>query len=161
MRTIKISKIMKIKFLALIGVLFLTSFGNEAKAQEGKFYYAWVSVYDDGGDYTGHTFITPVQYVTNDCDYFISHSNAYAEESISVQFLNYVKAEYRLEDGYYFKNQDALGREFATVSAKYDSEYGDIVSGSTSKTDLLKWRREQMWEAKKITKVDDFEYLCD
>lgn len=150
-----------IKILAVIGVLFLTSFVNEVKAQEGRFYYAWVSVYNDGGDYTGHTFITSVQYVTNECDYSISHSSSATEESISVQFLNYVKAEYRLEDGYYFKNQDALGREFATVSAKYDSEYGDIVSGSTSKTDLLKWSREQMGEAKKITKVDDFEYLCN
>ena len=137
MRTIKKSKIMKIKFLALIGVLFLASFVNEVKAQEGMYYFAYAKVYEYSGtsgnlyqNYTGRYLITPVLF--SEC--------ARTKHFVLKQFQDYMEAEYNLA---------------------FESDARVYSTAFFSKADAEEDRRAIMKHAKRITKIYDFEYLCD
>ena len=127
-----------IKILAIIGVLFLTSFGSEVPAQEkaGYYYFAYASL----DKYSEHIYITPVRYVSNE-ECGLLDGQRLTDPAVSNQFHDYMEAEYR---GIIYKNE---ARVFNTASF--------------SKAKAEEHRKEIMKYAEKITKIWDFEYLCE
>jgi hypothetical protein len=60
-------------------------------------------------------------------------------------------------------DQYVLSNQFKDyMEAEYNGKVSNFLSHiKKTKADAVKWRRLEMKKAKKITKITDFEYLCD
>lgn len=124
-----------INLLTVIGLLLLSSVFNEVNAQEkGYYYFAYASL----DKYSEHIYITPILFIPDrNCNLEDPRSNA----GIANQFREYMESEYR---GILYKNEAEI--------------FNNIIF---SKAKAQESRRLIMKYAKKITKINDFEYLCD
>lgn len=127
---------MKKIILTIVSFALLTAFTNKPtieKQVDGYYYFAYSSL----DQYSNHIYITPLLYIEN-C--------SLSDAGISNQFHDYMKAEYK-------------GIIYKCEGKRYSVDFN--TTKSKAKAELQKTRRKIMSYAKKITKITDFEYLCD
>lgn len=133
-----------IKILTLILLFVAMGFVNKVNAQsnDGIYYYCWAEHSE-----TGKYIITEVQYIEiDDCTEFRHRNHYQTTDSFEYDFEKYIKANYNGKFDY--------GVGFRKV-------YADREDHKTEKNKLEKDRRETMSEASIITKIFDYEYLCE
>ncbi len=127
--------------LAVISFTFITGFTSyntkEIEQVEGYYYFAYASL----DKYSEHIYITPLLYISKkDCA--ISSSQGSGKNyGVTNQYNDYMKAEY--------------------IGIIYKCEGNAYNDYTFSKADAMKSRKKIMEYAKKVTKITDFEYLCD
>lgn len=127
--------------LAVITFTILSGFTNDNKKEieqiEGYYYFAYASL----DKYSEHIYITSILYISKEDCKIASNQGSGENYAITNQYNDYMKAEYK---GIIFKCK------------------GNAYNDNTfSKAEAMKSRRRIMEYAKKVTKITDFEYLCD